>query len=786
MHLYQPDQNLPGTRILLDVAALWERLARWIELDGAAEISIANIRYKPNTSCLVSYKIQTDQRVSYFHAKAFAADDWQIRKIKLDDKRERVWVDDELSFAAFKFPVDSELADMEAFVSHPDAFLERVLFAQHRGEKFKSFEILAYKPNRRFVARLDFDAGSTLVLKLHDESKFHNVLIAAAALKKSIAVETPIRVGRSHRHRALAYQWIAGAPLDISACRARDIEPLIEQIIEYLDRLHIPMVPSIVNLPCQHAADGLDAIASYLAVICPPLATTAKRISREIIANLTDDDQPTVIHGDFHEGQIIVSKNGIEACDFDNFCINDLTADLANFLAHLRYRASMGEVGLSQVELAQEISVRHYLDQHHRRAANRFVWNQLAALFRLSTHPFRSGSNQWMAETERLLQHLAGQINAAKHATAAKSKFIEASSGPGDRHNIRQRSEDSESAKSIRASIQNDESLTFLSGVFDPAIAAEFLHHHCPNLQTIYGPYTINDVVARRHKPGRRCLVEFCLATHRGPRSVLGKVSAKRLDRKTFETQQALFQQHRFGDTSRDGIRVPRAIGCCPPWKLWIQEKVTAISGSELLNESRLSPYADRIADAIAKLHHSKFGPQQEHTVAHELEILNDRLTDAMSTLPAESQRIEQILQNCVAVAAGIDESLKVAIHRDFYQDQIMFANERTYLVDLDLVKLGHPALDVGNFLAHLTEHGIRRHGDPYHWQHTEREIRSRYLARNPRCHGSEIDAFKAISFARHIFLSCSRPARRKWTLQVIEMAEQLIREMTPKVRVIG
>jgi hypothetical protein len=51
----------------------------------------------------------------------------------------------------------------------------------------------------------------------------------------------------------------------------------------------------------------------------------------------------------------------------------------------------------------------------------------------------------------------------------------------------------------------------------------------------------------------------------------------------------------------------------------------------------------------------------------------------------------------------------------------------------------------------------------------------------NPRCQRDEIDAFKAISFARHIFISWSRPGRRKWTSQIIEVADQLTRQMVPK-----
>jgi thiamine kinase-like enzyme len=52
-------------------------------------------------------------------------------------------------------------------------------------------------------------------------------------------------------------------------------------------------------------------------------------------------------------------------------------------------------------------------------------------------------------------------------------------------------------------------------------------------------------------------------------------------------------------------------------------------------------------------------------------------------------------------------------IHRDFYPDQILVDRDRLWLVDLDLCCQGDPALDIGNFIAHITEQSLRQTGDP-------------------------------------------------------------------------
>jgi len=53
-------------------------------------------------------------------------------------------------------------------------------------------------------------------------------------------------------------------------------------------------------------------------------------------------------------------------------------------------------------------------------------------------------------------------------------------------------------------------------------------------------------------------------------------------------------------------------------------------------------------------------------------------------------------------------------IHRDFYPDQIIVFSSRKkiYVVDFDLFFMGDPAVDIGNFLGHLTEYSLRKYGD--------------------------------------------------------------------------
>ena len=56
-------------------------------------------------------------------------------------------------------------------------------------------------------------------------------------------------------------------------------------------------------------------------------------------------------------------------------------------------------------------------------------------------------------------------------------------------------------------------------------------------------------------------------------------------------------------------------------------------------------------------------------------------------------------MRSDLARCQGVEPTL---VHRDFYEKQVLVDGARTVLIDFDTLCLGNPALDLGNFLAHL------------------------------------------------------------------------------------
>lgn len=750
MELYSTDMSLPGIPTLLDPGMLRESVGDWLE---PGELQVVNIRYKPNTSCLVSYCLQNNGERNFIHAKSFLLSDWPVRRKKIADS---VWLNDELAFAVYKFPDDNKLAALPTLQKDPDTFLSRVFLGNQQFGKVTELKTLAYKPNRRFVASVGDENQNRFVLKLHCKSTFKSASAAASTIKKLGISGLPNRIGRSKRHRALAYQWIDGSAFDFAKCC--DLPNTIDQIFGFLGQIQRPVDTTKCKISVRSRFAGVRPIAKYLELICSPLGKHANQLLQKLIEYKPHQFRPLLAHGDFYDRQLLVRGDRLFACDFDEMCVDDSTADIANFVANLRLRNALGELDSEIVGETDGLFRKRLMDSDSA-AVRRYLWYQSVAMMRLATHPFRAGNTTWVEQVSRLLQVVDQIISELQTTTKLVGSEVS----------------NRDSQKPLK--MNEDLSFVFLKDIHEEN-ATEILKEHVPRITGRYGNFAVESLSPIRHKRGRRCLIEFELATDQGLRSILGKVSAKRLDKKGYNTQRSLFKKHGFSSQAEDGICTPRTFGCVPSWHMWLQEKVEATTASDLMASGNFASVVDRVPLAIHKLHCCNFVPHRIHSLADEMMILSKRLSQVMISRPELALRVQRVLEQAHQVAGLIDSgNTFTPIHRDFYQDQILFSPDRTYLIDLDLVASGPPALDVGNFLAHLSEHSIRLNNNPFFWIKEEQRLLSLWLKLETKSSEKEVAGYKALSFARHISISQTIQSRCETTLKIIEHTEFLIGE---------
>jgi hypothetical protein len=286
-----------------------------------------------------------------------------------------------------------------------------------------------------------------------------------------------------------------------------------------------------------------------------------------------------------------------------------------------------------------------------------------------------------------------------------------------------------------------------------------------------------------RHKPGKRCLIEYDVEVKRSGVSQfvtwIGKVRAKGLDRPTYELQCALWQNG-FQADSADEVSVPEPIGMIPDWQMWLQRKVPGTIATSLLPRTNNTHLAQRIAEAIYKLHQANLTPHRHHGMEQELAILHDRLGRVAHQHPQWQSRLEQILQQCDRLAAQITTPQFCGIHRDFYPDQVLVDGSRIYLLDFDLYTNGDRGLDIGNFNGHLIEHSIRFLGDPDALIQQQNALTDRFIELAGETTRRSIQVYTLLTMVRHIYLSTQFPERRSFTEQILDWCEhQLSRQVT-------
>ncbi|HEY5915038.1 MAG TPA: aminoglycoside phosphotransferase family protein, partial [Verrucomicrobiae bacterium] len=86
---------------------------------------------------------------------------------------------------------------------------------------------------------------------------------------------------------------------------------------------------------------------------------------------------------------------------------------------------------------------------------------------------------------------------------------------------------------------------------------------------------------------------------------------------------------------------------------------------------------------------------------------------------------------------------------------------------------LGDPALDVGNFIAHVTEQSLREMGDATALASQEDALADEFLKLCGQNLGLTLRTYTLLSLARHIYLSTLFPERQAFAAPLLELCEQ-------------
>jgi phosphotransferase family enzyme len=333
-----------------------------------------------------------------------------------------------------------------------------------------------------------------------------------------------------------------------------------------------------------------------------------------------------------------------------------------------------------------------------------------------------------------------------------------------------------------------DPALPTLPLALDPDIARrEFLR--LPRLSRDAGGHLrVAAIRVTRHKPGRRCLVEYDLEVERRGAvevfTVIGKVRVHRFGKSGYRLLTAL-RQAGFDEANPDRISVPEPIGVVPNFRMWFQRKSAGQPASRLLKPGETG-LARRIAEAAHKLHACRVPAESRHAMADELRILRDCLEKVARAEPRWRSRCERLGEACERLGAAAGEPSTAGIHRDFYADQVLVDGDRLVILDFDLYCAGNPGLDPGNFLGHVTEQALRSSGDPRALADFEEALEERFVELSGEVVRASVKAYAALTLARHVYLSTLFPERRRFTKDLLALSEERVSALASSFRSSG
>ncbi len=767
LDLVRRDSKLRGLAFVLDAGAMASVLARrWPECDfHSGEVSY--IRYKPGRRCLVLFRIVADGCARQFVVTAHNDAHWlkeTARAARPSADRDALHLVPEQHVTMTKFPNDPSIRILPR-LHEPDAASALITRLFPNDPPLWHAEILplAYKPDRRFVGMGRVGGTARFALKAYASPSYPATTHTAKPFASRGLLRIPNRIARSRRHRLVAYEWLDGRLLSNAMrhpdFRADEFVP-VGIALAQLHRQH--SCGLAISDPTRDAA-SIDAVADDVAFLLPDLRARLHEVSRRTSRHLRESTaSPCPIHGDFYAKQVLLCDRQIGIVDFDQSTLGDAGRDLGNFCAKLEIAALRGEISTEAVECFRESFLKGYR-QHLRIDERSLPFQTTAGLIRCLPYPFRQGLPNWPEQTLRILETIEAALPVAAPARAR------------DVRKDRPRLPSAPASVTVSAVVRkllSDPNLPHAAAALDLKSVQSRIERNIPQLRSRYGAFAVTNAHVLRHKRNRRCLIQYTLslANSQTPDTELrlvGKMRSKGLDRRTYKLQRRLWEQG-FDDRSADAVSVPEPLGVIPELAMWLQPMIPGVTATHQLNQPGHDDLAERIATALAKLHAASLPTARRHTLNDELRILQKRFAQTAADHPELSSPLQTLFGECQRVAHAIPPCRETGIHRDFYADQVLIADDRIYLLDLDLYASGDPALDAGNFVGHLVEQGIRCPQDADRLGERAQDFTDWFVSTSG---GSEetVDSYKFLTLARHVALSTVIPGRSHTTQQLLE-----------------
>lgn len=318
------DPALPALRSVLDDAALGDHLrAHWSAGHPAPEqVRVTYLRYKPGTSLLAAVEVVADgHRTTRLLAATSMSAVAKLDKLRAFAARQGIPVlaaAEQESLLVLPIEGDRHLVGCHRLAERVGR-LDRDL----RGGRLA---VLAYKPHRRLVGRVEVEGVPSAVVKVHQPKAFVDIAAGLRWASSGAAARLPLPrlLGVDGRRGIALTGWAPGVALDEQEPERR--RATLRGVGKVLGRLHRLDPAGLV----ARSEVGPDAVVTAIARLRPDLAAAARAALHRPRGAV---GPRTPVHGDLSRDQVIHGPGGVALIDIDRAGVGAPGADLASWLA---------------------------------------------------------------------------------------------------------------------------------------------------------------------------------------------------------------------------------------------------------------------------------------------------------------------------------------------------------------------------------------------------------------------------------------------------------------------
>jgi len=267
-----------------------------------------------------------------------------------------------------------------------------------------------------------------------------------------------------------------------------------------------------------------------------------------------------------------------------------------------------------------------------------------------------------------------------------------------------------------------------------------------------------------KYRPGRRCTVLYEVGRARQ------QVYVKMYCNKRGES--VLNKMRELKGACLQTPVIPEAFAYLPEHRMLLIEGLKGTPLSQL-HGTQLETWVRRAAEVLAHFHDCGAEIKKVWTLKDEIAVLSRRVQMLAQNEPKSVPTVLELVTTLWAREPNPDSPVR-PIHRDLYPAQVIALGDEVGFVDLDDSALGDPAIDVGNFLAHLTLLSFQRHPGQRALDGVRETFLDRYVESSTKVSAERIAFFEASTLLRLASLASDRPGSTQETQAMLSRARQL------------